>query len=238
MGLLVCNRKLEVLSKPVSSSALPHSACSSCPLPLCLSVSLSLAVAGSRWACSSPSHPAAPSPLSFDSAQFLLCSLPSLIPTFVCLFTPHYSFALSTSLGPYKETRKEQASLSSVALFCLLSIAPAGFPTCPSFNLTIVSPLYFEFTHAGTLPVRRSTARSTFSPAQHWLTFQSLVCRASSKVPDLAFRSQSYPELRRELPCSLAAVACLTFACLPACTAIIPSLPSLSSPLPRLSPHR
>lgn len=178
------------------------------------------------------------SPLSFDSAQFLLCSLPSLIPTFVCLSTPHYSFALSTFLGPYKETRKEQASLSSVALFCLLSIAPAGFPTCPSFNLTIVSPLYFEFTHAGTLPVRRSTARSTFSPAQHWLTFQSLVRRASSKVPDLAFRSQSYPELRRELPCSLAAVACLTFACLPACTAIIPSLPSLSSPLPRLSPHR
>ncbi|KAI2826645.1 hypothetical protein CBS147343_9730 [Aspergillus niger] len=94
--------------------------------------------------------------LSFFGRRWL--SLGLFIPISSCgSFSPFLRFrsvpALLPSLvDPDIQTRKEQASLSSVALFCLLSIAPAGFPTCPSFNLTIVSPLYFEFTHAGTLP--------------------------------------------------------------------------------------
>ena len=181
MGWLVCNRKWEVLSKPVSSSALPHSACSSSPRSsLSPPLSLCLSFFGRRWlslACSSPSPllaaPFSPFLTLSIPLPFLLRS-PSLVESdirLLVLFTPHYSFALSFPWGPYKEQEKEQASLSSTAISYLLSLAP-----CRLSHLPLVQPYdrYYSAIlriHAGILPVRRSTARSSFSPAQHWLTF-------------------------------------------------------------------
>lgn len=201
MGWFVCNRKWEVLSKPVSSSALPHSACSSSPLSLSVSLFLwpSLALAGLFIPISSSCGSFLPFPYSIYSAPFLLRS-PSLVDSdirLLVLFTPQYSFTLSFPWGPYKEQEKEQASLSSAAISYLLSLAHP----CRLSHLPLVQP-YDRYSailriHAGILPVRRSTARSSFSPCPALANIQSLVRRASLKVPGLAFRSQSYPELRR-----------------------------------------
>ena len=170
------------------------------PLSLCLSFF------GRRWlslACSSPSPLlAAPfSPFLTLSIPLRSCSapLPSLIPTFVCLFC---SLPIIPSLYHFpgahiKEQEKEQASLSSTAISYLLSLAPLpAFPPAPRSTLRSLLLRYTSYSRRNS--ARPSINRSLFifsCPAL--ANIQSLVRRASLKVPGLAFRSQSYPELRR-----------------------------------------
>lgn len=157
-----------------------HLLCPIRPARHLLSLSLCLSFFGRRWlslACSSPS-PLLAAPFSLFltlSIPLRSCSapLPSLIPTFVCLFCSLPNIpSLYHFPGAHIKNKKRSKPVLALLQFptYYLLPTPAGFPTCPSFNLTIVTPPYFVFTPEFCPSVDQPLALH-FLPAQHWLTF-------------------------------------------------------------------